>query len=598
MNKSPSRITRASVTTRHTIRKLAEYQWFLIAGGFLLVILFGFVGFWLAYESLAEPHSIPDLLYFTLQLFALQSGAQVPINSVFLEIARFLAPLISFYVIVSVIFVLIYQFRLFLFNMIPSRHVVICGLGFIGTEIVRYYQDTIRVVVIESDPHNKEIETCKENGAIVIIGDATNENILRKAGIQKAKDIFIVAGKDVTNAKIAFACKKILDEKDGKELQCHLHLLNPYLARAFFPLAFSVNIKSRCRFEFFNIYQISGYCIQKLFPPFAESEVKNDPAHVLILGTGRMGETILTRTIRRWMLKKTGTKITITCIDKKARENEQYFIKRSPALSDYCNLTLIEMDVTSKEFISGEFVHKIPALPPISIIYVCIDNPEISLNSAITLAGIPSLKAIPIVVRTVYDEGITQIFKYLTKDNPALSHIKIFPLISNDCSKPLIIGGMREILARAIHDQYRATHSAQYQSSEHDPALKPWPELDEDLKESNRKQADNIPIKLHKVNCRLEPLTNWDEPLFVFTSEEIENLAESEHIRWTEERSVEGWKLGPQRNKDQKTTPWLIPYSQLPDEVKEFDRDAVRTIPAILARIDLKVMRIHQTTDS
>jgi voltage-gated potassium channel Kch len=580
---------------RHTIRTLAEYQWFLISGGFILVILLGSVGFWLAYQAVAEPRTPLDLLYITLQLFSLNSGALVPVNNIFLEIARFLAPLIFFYVIVSVIFVLIQHFRLFIFNLVPSRHVVICGLGYMGPEIVRYFQDSIRVVVIERDPNNKEIEMCRDNGAIVVIGDATNENILIKAGIQKAKDIFIVAGNDSTNAKIAFACKKLLDEKEGRSVQCHMHLLNPYLARAFFPLALSMNSKSRCRLEFFNLYLISGYCIQKLYPPFTEREVKNGQGHILILGAGKMGETILTRTIRRWMVKKTGTKITITCIDKKAGEKEHYLLKRFPVLSDYCNLIMIEMDVTSKEFLSGEFVHKKSSLPPVGMIYICIDNSEISLNAAITLAGMPSLKGIPIVVRTTYDDGITRIFKYLTQDNPELSHIRTFPIVSNDCSKPLIIGGMREIFARAIHDQYRALRSAQDQSFGDDPVMKPWPELDEDLKESNRKQADHIPVKLQKVHCGLEPLTNWDDPLFSFTPEEIENLAELEHIRWAEERTAEGWKLGPEKNKDQKITPWLIPYSQLPDAIKEFDRVPVRNIPAILSRIDLKVVRVNDT---
>ena len=76
------------------------------------------------------------------------------------------------------------------------------------------------------------------------------------------------------------------------------------------------------------------------------------------------------------------------------------------------------------------------------------------------------------------------------------------------------------------------------------------------------------------------------------------NLAELEHLRWIEERFAEGWKFGPMKNKDQKITPWLIPYDQLPEEMKEFDRDPVRNIPALLARIDLKVVRINKTTGS
>ena len=70
MNNSSSRVQRALVTIRHAIRKLAEYQWFLISGGFLLVILFGIIGFGFAYQSQAQSHSLLDLLYFSIQLFA------------------------------------------------------------------------------------------------------------------------------------------------------------------------------------------------------------------------------------------------------------------------------------------------------------------------------------------------------------------------------------------------------------------------------------------------------------------------------------------------------------------------------------------------
>jgi voltage-gated potassium channel Kch len=593
MRDSPSRVQTAFVTVRHGIHTLAEYQWFLISGGFLLVILFGMVGFWLAYQARAVSPSLPDLFYFSLQLFALQSGAQVPVNSIFLEIARFLAPLISFYVIVSVIFILIQQFRLFVFNLIPSRHVVVCGLGYLGPEIVRYYQDTMRVIVIESDPLNKEIETCKDYGAVVIIGDATNENILRKAAVQKAQDVFIVAGKDTTNAKIASMCKKILDETEGNEVQCHIHFLNPDLSRAFFPLAFFSKIKSRCRMEFFNLYLISGYCIQKLYPPFTERDVANGKAHVLILGTGKMGEELITRTIKRWITKKTGTPITITCIDRIARDKEQYFHGHYPALADHCKLTMIQTDLTSKDFLTGSFLEKIPADPPVGMIYLCIDNAEISIHAAITLARMPLLKGIPVVVRSIHADGLTRIFTFLAQNNPELSHIRTFPLVSNDCSKPLIIGGMREILAAAIHDHYRALRATQNSYPADDPSMKPWHELDEDFKQSNRKQAYHIYTKLQEVNCGLEPLILWDEPLFEFTPDEVEKLAELEHIRWIEERIAMGWKSGS-KNKELKTTPWLIPYSQLPEYMKEFDREPVRNIPALLARIDLKVVRIRE----
>jgi hypothetical protein len=178
----------------------------------------------------------------------------------------------------------------------------------------------------------------------------------------------------------------------------------------------------------------------------------------------------------------------------------------------------------------------------------------------------------------------------MTNTHPTESALHHQPILKK-CSPAIDCGGMRENLARAIHNNYRVLHNAQNSSHSDDPTMKPWHELDEDFKQSNRKQADHLYIKLQAVNCGLEPRISWDEPLFSFSPEEVEKLAELEHIRWVEERITEGWKPGV-KNKDLKTTPWLIPYAQLPEEMKEFDRDPVRNIPAFLARVDLKVVRI------
>jgi hypothetical protein len=158
-------------------------------------------------------------------------------------------------------------------------------------------------------------------------------------------------------------------------------------------------------------------------------------------------------------------------------------------------------------------------------------------------------------------------------------------------SRSWVTNEIREILARAIHDNYRVLRATQNSTPTDDPSTKPWHELDEDFKQSNRKQADQIFAKLLEVNCGLEPLVSCDEPLFKFTPDEVEKLAELEHVRWVEERIAEGWKPGV-KNKELKTTPWLIPYSQLPEEMKEFDRDPVRNIPALLAHVNLKVVRV------
>ena len=62
-----------------------------------------------------------------------------------------------------------------------------------------------------------------------------------------------------------------------------------------------------------------------------------------------------------------------------------------------------------------------------------------------------------------------------------------------------------------------------------------------------------------------------------------EVIAENVHDVWAVGRLKEGWVLGEKRDDDMKTTPWLIPYDQLPESEREFDRNtAMESIKLIL----------------
>jgi hypothetical protein len=62
-----------------------------------------------------------------------------------------------------------------------------------------------------------------------------------------------------------------------------------------------------------------------------------------------------------------------------------------------------------------------------------------------------------------------------------------------------------------------------------------------------------------------------------------ERLAENAHDLWALERMAQGWTYGPQRDDNQKLHPCLIPYTDLPEKEKEFDRLAsLGTLKAIL----------------
>lgn len=63
-----------------------------------------------------------------------------------------------------------------------------------------------------------------------------------------------------------------------------------------------------------------------------------------------------------------------------------------------------------------------------------------------------------------------------------------------------------------------------------------------------------------------------------------EFLAENSHDTWARTRFDQGWRYGPARDDIRKEHPCLVPYSQLPESEKQYDRAAVlETLKAILA---------------
>ena len=55
-----------------------------------------------------------------------------------------------------------------------------------------------------------------------------------------------------------------------------------------------------------------------------------------------------------------------------------------------------------------------------------------------------------------------------------------------------------------------------------------------------------------------------------------EAIAENTHEVWAENRMREGWTYGPQRDDKKKQTPDMVPYAQLSEKEKEYDRVTAR----------------------
>ena len=63
-----------------------------------------------------------------------------------------------------------------------------------------------------------------------------------------------------------------------------------------------------------------------------------------------------------------------------------------------------------------------------------------------------------------------------------------------------------------------------------------------------------------------------------------EFLAKNIHENWAKQRLAEGWKFGMKSDDAKKEHPNLIPYEDLPESEKEYDRKtAIETLKTVIA---------------
>jgi hypothetical protein len=170
-------------------------------------------------------------------------------------------------------------------------------------------------------------------------------------------------------------------------------------------------------------------------------------------------------------------------------------------------------------------------------------------------------------------------------------HVEEEEMFSRLVVRDVLLGAVRETIARAIHEKYLKDQEKNKSSS--DPSMQPWDKLNENLKESNRRQADHIPEKLRKIGYGFAPVVGRKPVVIDFNEQEIEIIAEEEHKRWVSDLQTIGWILTDKKDIEKKHSPYLVEWNKLTNEVKEYDRQAMRAIPELLASVKFEIYKLR-----
>jgi len=563
----------------------------------ILTMFFFVLGYfgWREYYSNDPKKSIFDLVYLTLQLVTIKSGAVDGTKSLPLEFARFGLAGIAIYAVVKAFVSLCHEQFMAFRQLFRKGHVIICGLSETGSRYALDFARTYKVVVIERDKDNPHLSAVRAAGVHVITGDAVSRHLLDMAGVASASHLIANCGDDAVNVQIAETTRQAV--QGGARfppLQCHVHVFN----LSFLDLLDTARFFKRTSsfdpstFNFFRTTAADLFANHPLdWKPIGPLDIQ--AVHLVIFGFGQMGESLTLQAARIGHFAN-GRKIQITVIDLAADEKIGSFLFRYSAFENICDLHAVKgryQDVglaTLRKACAED--------QTLLTVAVCFDSDFRSLECGLRLKNEFRDADFPIRVRSPQESALIEINN---KDCLADQRLTLFGALEPACTVDRLLHAHTIRTARHMHDRYRkhsmAAPGMTPEKIKENDSLRPWDELDDAFRQSCIQQVEHCPVKLRAVGCSWSlspdgPAAD-NSPLsgdFRFTEAEVEMLARMEHARWNTERWLAGWLLVRNKKKDlaKKTSPWLLPWEELPEEIKEYDRVMVREIP-----IQLKVSR-------
>jgi voltage-gated potassium channel len=178
------------------------------------VLLLGTVGY-----MLIERLSFVDALYTTIGMMATVGYLVQPLSTA--------GKILTIFVIVLGVGSLLYTFgagmefmieghlsqairRRFMENKIAalSNHYIVCGFGRVGSQIAEEFA-AARMLFVVVDEKEEMVQICIGRGYLAFRGDITSDEVLREAGIQRAKCVLVATDSDAHNISITLSARHL-----------------------------------------------------------------------------------------------------------------------------------------------------------------------------------------------------------------------------------------------------------------------------------------------------------------------------------------------------------------------------------------------------
>ena len=558
----------------------ARNRWLLLAALWVVLLVLGIGGFLQQAGDAGLHRTFLDNLYLTMQLAALDYSAGDEALNWRLQVARFAAPVMAASTVLQTAsLVFVEQYRQFRLRFV-SGHTIVCGLGDTGTRIAQAFAASgATVVAVESDATAEGVAVARSGDITVVIGDATDPETLETARVGRAARLLCVSGHDAANLQISIAAAD-LPRSSTAALRCAVHLADAELAD--FLRGADLDPSKQIRVTFFNVHERAARTLVAENPPFVDDNAN----HVVVMGLGQLGRNLVIAVAQAWANRPGDERLSITLVDRVASGRWEAMCMQHPALREVCAPTVFDFDLGAPRRDDVERLRAAVTAQQPTWVCMAFEDESLALSTALFAQRGLGIDSAPIVVRTRTESGLGALIHGHTAAGK--SNLQVFPFLERTCTVATVDAGIREQLARAVHEQYLADATDTATSSD---LRRPWDELVDEQRDPSRGRVDGVIGDLDSLGYYLAPLRRWGAPVVELTEDELARLAEREHERWRADRTAAGWTWAPVRDNVAKHNPLLVAWADLSEDARRLNVEAARALPAMLARAGYEPVR-------
>ncbi|MDY0103317.1 MAG: NAD-binding protein [Lentimicrobium sp.] len=589
----------------------------LIILGLILLSTIGGTYGWIQYYA-QTGDTIPAIsaFYKSLQLFVFNVDLSRPSLPWLLEITRFFSPmLLATAIIRQLISATSKHMDVLKITLCYRDHYIVCGLGAVGYKIAEDCRKMgAKVVVIEKYIENPRIGDLLKENAIVLHGDATDKNILKKAGLNKAAALFAVTENDSVNLQIYLQCEECVNKTtnhnrkrtaDTDPLRILVHVAESSTINLVYEgeACKQTNLKEevgprRIFMKPFNINQIASSQALLDYPPdeyYPVHNIDEEPIHILLIGLGNIGENLLINFARtahyfcnipeKTDQESISRKNTVHIVDSNAKERLNEIRALYPGLDKVVNCVVHSSPTLSLHL---KDLSDLVARHSIRMAYLCLENDieRFTITHILQQYQLRSKLQVVNLIPTRVSTGMNTLTETVFEKAKQLQENFVqYNIIEKTCKKDILINESLDKIALHIHGIFENNN----QSIDLAKATRDWALMPENFyKQSSRFSAEHLQVKLRALSSSNQKITGEQiKEILAGNAELFENLEHIEHIRFVAERLLAGWeRTSPEQEllseseikalKALKINKTLRPFRTLTDNERAFNQGFLR----------------------